>query len=148
MSPFIPRIPGETGTGKTSLLSLFASILSGRISGDYEFVHDKNNEAGGGEKHSQTNKAKLYEFRSNNGVKLRILDTPGLADTRGLAQDELHKASIAHAIKDNISTVHAVITWQTVPYHDSASPQTTRLAHFPRYFPARLLTTSAYCSRM
>lgn len=109
VNPFIPRILGETGTGKTSLLSLFANIMSGRNSGDYEFVHDKDNEAGGGQKHSQTNKAKLYEFRSKNGVKLRILDTPGLADTRGLAQDELHKASIAHTIKDNISTLHAVI---------------------------------------
>ncbi len=88
---------------------MFANILAGRIAGDYEFAHDKDNEAGGSEKHSQTNSAKLYEFWSNNGVRVRILDTPGLADTRGLGQDELHKASIAHAIKDNISTLHAVI---------------------------------------
>ncbi len=71
--------------------------------------HDEDIEAGGGAKHSQTNKAKVYEFTSLNGVRVTILDTPGLADTRGLAQDELHKASIASAIKENISTVNAVI---------------------------------------
>ena len=71
--------------------------------------HDENIEAGGGAKHSQTNKAKVYEFTSLNGVRITILDTPGLADTRGLAQDELHKASIASAIKENISAVNAVI---------------------------------------
>lgn len=71
--------------------------------------HDESIEAGGGAKHSQTNKAKVYEFTSLNGVRITILDTPGLADTRGLAQDELHKASIASAIKEHISTVNAVI---------------------------------------
>ena len=76
-----------------------------------QFVNfnDDSIEAGGGSKHSQTNEAKVYEFTSVNGVRITILDTPGLADTRGFAQDELHKASIASAIKENISTVNAVI---------------------------------------
>ena len=51
----------------------------------------------------------LYEFVSNNGITVRILDTPGLVDTRGLAQDEIHKAGIASAIEESIPFVNAVI---------------------------------------
>ena len=100
---------GETGTGKTSLLSLLANIVLGHKPEQFINFHDENNEAGGGSKHSQTNTAQVYEFTSANGLILTILDTPGLADTRGLAQDELHKASIASVIKENIYTVNAVI---------------------------------------
>ncbi|KIL58584.1 hypothetical protein M378DRAFT_312135 [Amanita muscaria Koide BX008] len=100
---------GETGTGKTSFLSLLANVLAGRSPNDYAFSHDGANEAGGGDRHSQTNTAKLYEFKSKNGVIVRILDTPGLADTRGIAQDEKHKENIARVIKDNILAVNAVL---------------------------------------
>jgi len=41
--------------------------------------------------------------------QVRILDTPGLADTRGLQQDELHKQSIASQIKMHIDSVSAVL---------------------------------------
>ena len=73
------------------------------------FAHDQSNETGGSEKHSQTKLAKLYEFTSSNGIKFRILDTPGLADTRGVDQDEKHKASIIEAVTTVVTTVHAVI---------------------------------------
>ena len=41
--------------------------------------------------------------------KVRVLDTPGLADTRGIDQDELHKNSIATQIKKHIDSVTAVL---------------------------------------
>ncbi|PFH47908.1 hypothetical protein AMATHDRAFT_87438 [Amanita thiersii Skay4041] len=100
---------GETGTGKTSLLSLLANTLVGRSPKNYNLIHDPKIEAGGGNKHSQTNAAKVYEFYSTNGIRVRILDTPGLADTRGMQQDEQHKASIATAIRNNTIFVNAVI---------------------------------------
>ncbi|KIJ66933.1 hypothetical protein HYDPIDRAFT_26350 [Hydnomerulius pinastri MD-312] len=99
----------ETGTGKTTVLSLLANILKGNSPDSYEKFNEASNEEGGSAKHSQTNKAYLYTFESKNGVKYNILDTPGLADTRGIAQDEQHKASIAKAIKDSITTVDAVL---------------------------------------
>ena len=40
---------------------------------------------------------------------MRILDTPGLADTRGIQQDELHKKSIAAQIKNHVDSVTAVL---------------------------------------
>ena len=42
-------------------------------------------------------------------MKVRILDTPGLADTRGLQQDEAHKKSIATQIQQHIDSVNAVL---------------------------------------
>ena len=41
--------------------------------------------------------------------KVRVLDTPGLADTRGIQQDALHKRSIVTQIKEHINSVTAVI---------------------------------------
>jgi hypothetical protein len=39
---------------------------------------------------------------------VNILDTPGLADTRGLQQDELHKKNITTGIHNNIDSVNTV----------------------------------------
>lgn len=41
-------------------------------------------------------------------MKVRILDTPGLEDTRRLQQDEIHR-SIANKIKEHVDSVTAVI---------------------------------------
>ena len=90
-------------------MSLLANIVLGHKPDQFINFNDESNEAGGGPKRSQTNDAKVYKFTSVNGVGITILDTPGLADTRGLARDERHKASIANAIKENISTVNAVL---------------------------------------
>ncbi|KAF8346281.1 hypothetical protein F5887DRAFT_1132409 [Amanita rubescens] len=100
---------GETGKGKTSFLSLLANVLKGNDPKQYKFFHDESNEAGGAKAQSQTNSAKLYELTSKNGITVRILDTPGLADTRGIARDEKHKASIAEAIEQSIPIINAVI---------------------------------------
>ncbi|KAF8833638.1 hypothetical protein BDN67DRAFT_976509 [Paxillus ammoniavirescens] len=106
---FTILIVGETGTGKTTLLSLIGNILEGHSPVEYKMYNEEANEAGGPAKHSQTNNAKLYEFVSKNKITIRILDTPGLADTRGIAQDEKHKESTIRAIQENITTVDAVI---------------------------------------
>jgi len=42
-------------------------------------------------------------------AKVRILDTPGLADTRGINQDKLHKGGIATEIQKHIAFVSAVL---------------------------------------
>ncbi|KZT33515.1 hypothetical protein SISSUDRAFT_992946 [Sistotremastrum suecicum HHB10207 ss-3] len=100
---------GETGVGKTSLLSLISNILQGHSPSEYETVYDPANESGLSGKHSQTMSAKVYKFVSKNGITIHILDTPGLADTRGLAKDEEHKANIAKTIQAHMPFVNAVL---------------------------------------
>ena len=48
-------------------------------------------------------------LRCVTSPKVRVLDTPGLADTRGIQQDGLHKRSIATQIKHHIDFVNAVL---------------------------------------
>ena len=101
---------GETGVGKTSVLNWIANTLLGVSPGQYDLqIHDAANEAGGSGRHSQTNRAQKYTLTSRNGFAVHILDTPGLADTRGLAQDDMHKKSISEAIKSEIPAVDAVL---------------------------------------
>jgi hypothetical protein len=40
---------------------------------------------------------------------VRILDTPGLADTRGIQQDELHKKNIVAQIEEHVDSVNAIL---------------------------------------
>ena len=42
-------------------------------------------------------------------MKVRILDAPGLVDTRGIDQDQLHKKSIATQIQNHIESVTAIL---------------------------------------
>ena len=42
-------------------------------------------------------------------LKVRIFDTPGLADTLGVEQEELHKKSIATQIEKHLDSVTAVL---------------------------------------
>ena len=42
-------------------------------------------------------------------AQVRILDAPGLADTRGILQDTKHKRSIATEIQTHLDAVHAVL---------------------------------------
>ena len=100
---------GETGVGKTAFLSLVSNILEGRDPSNYRTTYDLANETGGSKQGSQTGSARLYEFASLNGVKVRLLDTPGLADTRGVEYDTKHKASIAETIRDVIPVIDGVL---------------------------------------
>ena len=128
-------------------MSLLANIVLGHKPDQFINFNDESNEAGGGPKRSQTNDAKVYKFTSVNGVGITILDTPGLADTRGLARDERHKAGIANAIKENISTVNAVLILAngTVPRLGVATDYA--LSTLSSIFPRTLAATLGSCSR-
>ncbi|KAF9492712.1 hypothetical protein BDN71DRAFT_1396317 [Pleurotus eryngii] len=100
---------GETGVGKTAFLDLLANMCTGRHPERFAPLHVSGNELGGSAAGSQTKEPMLYQITSANGRQVRILDTPGLADTRGYEWDSKHKASIAEAIRQETETIDSVI---------------------------------------
>ena len=107
-------------------MEFLANVLFGNNIDRYNFrILDESNEQSGSSNQSRTNSARLYELASKNGIvvsdgtwtrwayvtlpKVRILDTPGLADTRGIEQDELHKRNISAEIQRQIDSVTAVL---------------------------------------
>ena len=89
---------------------MLINVLAGRAPDEYDLEpYDVTNEFGSGQSPSRTNAAKVYTFKSVNGVQVAVLDTPGLADTRGLEKDNENKQSIADAIRDSIQEITAVI---------------------------------------
>lgn len=100
---------GETGTGKTSFMSLLLNLLQGNGPFELEEKHDTTKESGLSKTQSQTTEAALYITTTSDGVEIQILDTPGLADTRGIDQDNKHKAEINSAIKELVTSIDAVL---------------------------------------
>lgn len=100
---------GETGTGKTAFMSLLANLFQGKSALELEDKHDETGESGLNKSQSQTTSATFYTITTFDGRKISILDTPGFADTRGIAHDNMHKAEINKAIKEHITTIDAVL---------------------------------------
>lgn len=120
---------GESGAGKSSLLVLIANFLAGNDVDHYKFtiVEHYAIAQGGPNNESRTHSARLYELRSKNGEvvspgvfvnvlrlcnplpKLRIIDTPGLTDTRGRQHDGLDAESITAQIREHIDSITAVL---------------------------------------
>ena len=67
--PYTIVLVGETGVGKSSVLEFIANVLTGRDIDHCDFgILDRTNEQGGSENQSQTISARLYEFKSKNGI--------------------------------------------------------------------------------
>jgi ABC-type oligopeptide transport system ATPase subunit len=100
---------GETGSGKTSLMSLLVNLFQGQGPLELSEKNDESKESGLSKSQSQTTKATLYTVTTSDGTKIKLLDTPGLADTCGIEVDNKHKAEINNAIKKYITSIDAVI---------------------------------------
>ncbi|CEL62783.1 hypothetical protein RSOLAG1IB_10475 [Rhizoctonia solani AG-1 IB] len=100
---------GETGSGKTSFLSLLLNLLKGNGPFDLTEQHDTNTESGLDTTQSQTIGARLYPFTTAGGIEFQIIDTPGLADTRGMDENSKHKERIFSAVKELITRIDAVM---------------------------------------
>ncbi|CAE6489203.1 unnamed protein product [Rhizoctonia solani] len=100
---------GETGSGKTSFMSLLLNLLEGNGPFELEEKHLADAESGLDRTQSQTTEPRLYQFTTTNGVKFQILDTPGLADTRGTGEDNKHRERIYRAVKERITTIDGIM---------------------------------------
>jgi GTPase SAR1 family protein len=100
---------GETGVGKTALVNLLGNVLHGHSPQTYRDMHDASKEANGADVGSKTPEALIYRFTSQDGIKICLIDTPGLADSRGIEHDEHHKASIVRVIRDAIPMIDGVL---------------------------------------
>ena len=70
--PYTILLVGETGVGKSSALEFIANVLAGRDIDHCDFdILDRTNEQGGSENQSQTISARVYEFKSKNGIVVR-----------------------------------------------------------------------------
>ncbi|KAJ3746802.1 hypothetical protein DFH05DRAFT_984445 [Lentinula detonsa] len=101
---------GETGVGKTAFVNLLANVCAGTPLEEFEDKIKQDNEvndlkAPG----SQTIKPQFYSIVCANGQMVNVLDTPGLADDRGIDVDNEHKQAISYAIKQNFEVIDAVL---------------------------------------
>ncbi|KAG8705146.1 hypothetical protein FRC11_009276 [Ceratobasidium sp. 423] len=100
---------GETGSGKTSFMSLLLNLFQGNSPFELRDKHFFDAQSGLDRSQSQTTEARVYSFTTSDGLKVEILDTPGLADTRGIEEDKKHKERIYRAIQDLITVIDGVM---------------------------------------
>ncbi|KAB5590308.1 hypothetical protein CTheo_6246 [Ceratobasidium theobromae] len=98
---------GQTGAGKTTFLSLLDNLFQNTGPFDLKDTKRKEFESGLDKSQSQTSEPSVYPIRFGN-TTLNILDTPGIADTRGIERDKDHLKKINTMIKE-MGTVDAVL---------------------------------------
>ena len=80
-------VVGETGSGKTTLLNSLVNYIEGIKLEEYFRYIIINEENIKRKKHeSQTEEVNIYYIKASNGNPLlKIIDTPGFGDTRGIS---------------------------------------------------------------
>ncbi|KIK52878.1 hypothetical protein GYMLUDRAFT_179669 [Collybiopsis luxurians FD-317 M1] len=139
---------GETGVGKTSMLNLLANVCAGIELDEFKETHVISNEQGGSQAGSQTNKPHFYVIPCANGKVVKILDTPGLADTRGIDKDNEHKQAIANAIKENFEIIDAVLILANGTIPRLGAPTEYALTVISGMFPYSIIDNIAFVFTM
>ncbi|KAJ3757824.1 hypothetical protein EV361DRAFT_283003 [Lentinula raphanica] len=139
---------GETGVGKTALLDLLANVCAGVELEDFKATHQAKSERGGSQAGSQTNVPEFYTIPCANGHIVNILDTPGLADTRGIDMDNEHKAAIANAIKKHFEVIDAVIILANGTLARLGAPTQYALTTISGMFPNSIVENIAFIFTM
>lgn len=102
-------VVGQTGSGKTTLLNAFINALMDiEITDDfrYKIIVENFNHS---QAFSMTDDVNIYNIRLNGGKPaIKIIDTPGFGDTRGIAQDKIIRDKIADTFKTRLNTINAI----------------------------------------
>ncbi|KAG9118310.1 hypothetical protein FRC07_007238 [Ceratobasidium sp. 392] len=99
---------GETGSGKSTFLSLLLNLLMGHEMNELCDLGDLKHESKPGKPDNQTTPLPQYEITTLDGTRIRILDTPGLPDIQATDVDSQYMKAINDQVR-SVDHVHAVL---------------------------------------
>ena len=102
-------VVGQTGSGKTTLLNGFINYYMGiNFNDDFRYMLIKEEERVD-QSHSQTSDVNIYNISSyNNHPPIKIIDTPGFGDTRGLKYDNSITEKISKKFNKEVDVLNAI----------------------------------------
>ncbi|BFU24924.1 hypothetical protein conserved [Entamoeba histolytica] len=105
-------VVGQTGSGKTTLLNSFVNALYGiKITDDFRYIiiNEDNLEQRKDQSKSQTSEVTIYNIkRTKRTPPIKIIDTPGFGDTRGIAYDKKITEQIKEAFETKVLDLNAI----------------------------------------
>ncbi|GAB1228272.1 hypothetical protein ENUP19_0391G0001 [Entamoeba nuttalli] len=105
-------VVGETGSGKTTLLNSFVNALYGiKITDDFRYIiiNEGDLKQHGDQSKSQTSQVTIYNIkRTKRTPPIKIIDTPGFGDTRGIAWDKEITKQIKEAFETKVLDLNAI----------------------------------------
>ncbi|GAT96191.1 hypothetical protein conserved [Entamoeba histolytica] len=110
--PIAILVVGQTGSGKTTLLNSFVNALYGiKITDDFRYIiiNEDNLEQHKDQSQSQTSQVTIYNIkRTKRTPPIKIIDTPGFGDTRGIAYDIEITKQIKEAFETKVLDLNAI----------------------------------------
>ncbi|KAM3147578.1 hypothetical protein pb186bvf_000385 [Paramecium bursaria] len=102
-------IIGETGTGKTTFINYFInSYLDVQINDNFRYQLVQENQSLS-QAFSRTSEVNIYYIKPYQGkLGLRIIDTPGFCDTKGVQQDQIIVKQIENCIKTQVESLSTI----------------------------------------
>ncbi|BFU26587.1 hypothetical protein conserved [Entamoeba histolytica] len=105
-------VVGQTGSGKTTLLNSFVNAIYGiKITDDFRYIiiNEDNLKQYGDKSVSQTSQVSIYNIkRTKRTPPIKIIDTPGFGDTRGIEWDQKITKQIKEAFENKVSDLNAI----------------------------------------
>ncbi|EMD42819.1 Hypothetical protein EHI5A_181180, partial [Entamoeba histolytica KU27] len=105
-------VVGQTGSGKTTLLNSFVNALYGiKITDDFRYIiiNEDNLKQNKDQSISQTSQVTIYNIkRTKRTPPIKIIDTPGFGDTRGITWDIEITKQIKEAFETKVLDLNAI----------------------------------------